>query len=67
MRSICSWFIGSVSGEPSVNASEIQAWRWITPAALQDELTAQPNQFTPWFKMEWQHLLDHHADLLPPA
>jgi isopentenyl-diphosphate delta-isomerase len=44
---------------------EILAWRWISPEALQAEL-AEPSgqQFTPWFKLEWERIWrDHRAEL----
>jgi len=39
--------------------------RWISPEALQAEL-AEPSgeQFTPWFKLEWERIWrDHRAEL----
>ncbi len=32
-----------------VNPAEVQATRWVTLAALQQEMSAQPERFTPWF------------------
>lgn len=31
--------------------AEVDAWRWVEPAALHRELELQPNRFTPWFRL----------------
>ncbi len=43
--------VGIVPSDTGVkpNLEEIHAYRWITPAALQEELAKHPEQFTPWF------------------
>ena len=41
---------------PRINTTEISAWRWIAPEALDRELEETPQVFTPWLKMEWQRL-----------
>ena len=62
---LCSVFVGQFSGDPSVNTTEIQQWRWISQMQLDQELASSPDQFTPWFKLEWQRLIDQHFDRLP--
>jgi isopentenyl-diphosphate delta-isomerase len=44
--------IGEVPASCAIipNPDEVMAYRWITIAALQAELAAQPDQFTPWFE-----------------
>jgi isopentenyl-diphosphate Delta-isomerase len=63
---VCSVFIGRCSGAVKVNRSEILAWRWIAPEALQAELAGSgAERFTPWFIMEWARVWrDHRAALL---
>ena len=63
---VCSVFIGRSSGPVKVNRSEILAWRWIAPEALQAELAGSgAERFTPWFIMEWGRVWrDHRAALL---
>jgi len=63
---VCSVFIGRCTGPVKVNRSEIQAWRWIAPEALQAELAGSgAERFTPWFIMEWGRVWrDHRAALL---
>lgn len=53
---LCSVLIGHYNGEVHPNSSEISDWRWITTAELERELKSQPDQFTPWFKLEWSQL-----------
>lgn len=61
---LCSVYLGRANGEPTVNTTEIEACRWIAPAALTEALTNQPDDFTPWFRMEWLALQTDHADKL---
>jgi isopentenyl-diphosphate Delta-isomerase len=53
---LCWVYIGSTGNEPHVNSTEIQAWRWIYPDALDRELREAPARFTPWLMLEWQRL-----------
>lgn len=62
---LCSVFVGRTSEEPSVNVTEIMDWRWIEPDALDRELAAHPERYTPWLRMEWQRLRSEFADRLP--
>jgi isopentenyl-diphosphate delta-isomerase len=62
---ICSVFIGRCTEPVKVNRSEVLAWRWIAPEALQAELADGADRFTPWFIMEWGRIRrDHRAALL---
>jgi len=65
-QELCSVFIGRCSDPVSANRTEILAWRWITPEALQAELAGPgADKFTPWFVLEWQRIWrDHRATLL---
>jgi isopentenyl-diphosphate delta-isomerase len=63
---LCSVFIGRCTDPVRSNPREISAWRWISPEALQAELTGSgADKFTPWFKLEWARTWrDHRAALL---
>jgi isopentenyl-diphosphate delta-isomerase len=63
---LCSVYIGQTSQQPMINTTEIDEWRWISPADLDAELAASQHRFTPWFKMEWQRLRGEFADRLTP-
>ncbi|MDN5872845.1 MAG: isopentenyl-diphosphate Delta-isomerase [Sinobacteraceae bacterium] len=61
---LCWVFIGHSDTPVQVNPTEIAATRWIAPAALDAEMKAHPERFTPWFKLEWARIkADHRQDL----
>lgn len=62
---LCWVFVGrTVISAMQVNENEIAAWRFISAADLTRELQQNPEQFTPWFKLEWQRLTtDYRAEL----
>jgi isopentenyl-diphosphate Delta-isomerase len=62
---LCSVFVGQVAlSTVQVNENEIAAWRFISAHDLTRELQQNPEQFTPWFKLEWQRLTaDFRAEL----
>ncbi len=59
---LCHVYLGTVSGEVQVNEHEIKATRFVSVADLNNELAAQSQQFTPWFKQEWRNLNEHFGD-----
>jgi len=61
---LCHVFLGRFDGGVKFNTSEISGIRYLPVAAVADELDRVPESFTPWFKMEWQELLEKHADVL---
>ncbi|MBT8079417.1 MAG: isopentenyl-diphosphate Delta-isomerase [Gammaproteobacteria bacterium] len=61
---LCWVFLGRCNDKPVVNRTEIAAIRLISVADLNDDLESRPEIYTPWFKMEWQRLLDQHAETL---
>jgi isopentenyl-diphosphate Delta-isomerase len=58
----CWVYYGRYDGPVDVNANEIEAWRFLDVAALERELGAAPDRFTPWFKMEWVHIKANYLD-----
>jgi isopentenyl-diphosphate Delta-isomerase len=63
---LCSVFIGRSAEPIRANRSEVLAWRWAAPEALQRELSGSgADRFTPWFVLEWGRVWrDHRAALL---
>jgi isopentenyl-diphosphate delta-isomerase len=59
---LCSVYFGRYDGSVDVNVNEIAAWRFVGVEALEAELTAAPETFTPWFKMEWVHIRANYLD-----
>jgi isopentenyl-diphosphate delta-isomerase len=60
---VCSVYVGNSSGPVHPAQSEIRAWRWISAEGLQAELASQAEQFTPWFRLEWDRILRDHVGL----
>ncbi|HET6631384.1 MAG TPA: isopentenyl-diphosphate Delta-isomerase [Rhodanobacteraceae bacterium] len=62
---LCWVYVGTSSAPVEVNRNEVEAWRFVAPADLDDELAATPGIFTPWLKLEWQRLRSDYRDRLP--
>lgn len=57
---LCWVYAGFGAGTPAANAAEIAAWRYVTPEALSAEISADPQRFTPWLKLEWAQITRRH-------
>ncbi|WP_267221154.1 isopentenyl-diphosphate Delta-isomerase [Dyella silvae] len=60
---LCWVYTGRSDAAPVANRNEIAALRYISPDGLDHEIAAHPEQFTPWFKIEWDSLRREHAHL----
>ena len=60
---LCWVYAGRSDVAPVVNANEISAVRYIAPDALDAEIVTKPEQFTPWFKIEWARIRAQHANV----
>ena len=61
---LCHVFIGSFNGDAQANDHEIENIRCVSVADLEAEFEATPEQFTPWFLMEWKALRTDYAEKL---
>jgi isopentenyl-diphosphate delta-isomerase len=52
---------GRYDGEPRPNPAEVDAWRWVDPAALREDVARRPEQYTPWFRTVLERVLAHGA------
>lgn len=59
---LCAVYIGKSNEMVKVNDNEIAEWRYIDPEDLTREVNDHPENFTPWFKMEWTILTKEHMD-----
>jgi isopentenyl-diphosphate delta-isomerase len=59
---VCWVYAGATDAPIRSNGNEIAAWRFVAPAALDREIDAAPERFTPWLKLEWQRLRTDFAD-----
>ena len=62
---LCSVYVGRIDGDPKPNPQEVSDWQWISPPALDEWLETNPQNLTPWFKLEWAALRSgEHAETL---
>ncbi len=57
---LCAVYAGRTDGIPNPNRNEIAAWRWEDPVQVSTELAQAPEQFTPWFQLEWQRICQEY-------
>lgn len=61
---LCWVYVGTSDDVPRVNPTEIAAWRYVAPEALDREMAQAPERLTPWLKLEWQRLRSDFAGRL---
>ena len=62
---LCSVYVGRIDGDPMPNPQEVSDWQWVSPSALDEWLDTNPEDLTPWFKLEWAALRSgEHAETL---
>ena len=61
---LCWVYLGKCGEQVQPNETEIAGTRFVAAEQLEAELEKTPAQFTPWFKMEWQHLRTQHGEQL---
>ena len=42
-------FVGRFNGDPVPSPAEVGAWQWVEAGDLDDDLSARPERYTPWF------------------
>ena len=53
---LCHVYLGRIAGSVQANDHEIDSIRYLSAADLDVEFEREGDQFTPWFRMEWQTL-----------
>lgn len=61
---LCYVYLGTTTSRVHPNEHEIEAVRYLSAEALQQELESDPGRFSPWFRMEWETLLAEHREVL---
>jgi isopentenyl-diphosphate delta-isomerase len=61
---LCWVHLGRLEQEATANDAEIAALRYADAKTLQAEIESNPDDFTPWFKMEWQRLNEEFPERL---
>ncbi|MEM8546520.1 MAG: hydroxymethylglutaryl-CoA reductase, degradative [Pseudomonadota bacterium] len=68
---LCSVYVGKLTSDVAPNSTEVDDWRFVSPAAVDELLRSAPDTLTPWFRMEWERLRRDHGEqlaaLLAPA
>ncbi|HZV93221.1 MAG TPA: isopentenyl-diphosphate Delta-isomerase [Caldimonas sp.] len=62
---LCWVYVGTATAPVRANRNEIEAWRFVSPAALDSEVADHPERFTPWLKLEWRRLREEFGARLP--
>ena len=67
-RELCSVYAGLSDDPVRANDTEVNDCRFLAPDQLDRELVEHPEQFTPWFKLEWPRVKDSWSpDSYPDA
>jgi len=59
---LCSVYIGRSNDQIIVNENEIVEWKYIDIGQMEIEMEEHPENFTPWFKMEWDKIKIEYMD-----
>mgnify|MGYP000379919620 FL=1 len=51
--------LGSYNAEPNINIDEVEAWKWMSPEAVKEDISKNPNAYTAWFKIIFDKFYDH--------
>jgi isopentenyl-diphosphate Delta-isomerase len=54
-------FIGEYNGVPKPNPEEIDDWKWVSPTELKNDLTENPDHYTPWLKPAFDGLVQRNG------
>ncbi len=61
---LCWVYLGRTGDPIEPNWNEIAETRLVTAAELEEELAFRPQEYTPWFVLEWSRLRNEHASML---
>lgn len=61
---LCSVYLGRSDQPPIVNPNEIAEWKYINPEKLDEDMALNPDNYSPWFKMEWHSIRTKYIDRL---
>jgi len=62
---VCHVYYSISDQQLAPNPDEIDAGMFIHYSTLIEQISLDPNKYTPWFKMEWEAILQSHlSDIL---
>ena len=59
-REMCSVLIGKSNSHISSNKNEIDEWKYMDIEKLDENMSVNPDKYTPWFKLEWERIKKYH-------
>ena len=59
-------WLGYFEGEPQLNPDEVMAWKWMSLEAIQEDMTANPDQYTEWFKICFEEVTKRIGEVPVP-
>ncbi|PTX59049.1 isopentenyl-diphosphate delta-isomerase [Kordia periserrulae] len=51
--------IGTFNDEPVINPDEVASWKWMDVQAVKDDIAANPDVYTAWFKIIFEKFYEH--------
>lgn len=48
-------FVGTFNGEPHINRTEVEDWKWVDLAWVREDMLKNPQTYTIWFKLIVNH------------
>jgi isopentenyl-diphosphate delta-isomerase len=53
--------IGTFNESPSINKDEVASWKWMPLEAVKNDIEANPQEYTAWFKIIFDKFYEHLA------
>lgn len=54
--------MGNYDGEPNINPSEVEHWKWMLPVDIKKDIAENPQNYTVWFKIIFERFYDYLID-----
>lgn len=51
--------VGYFQGEPELNPDEVASWKWMSLAAIENDMKENPSIYTEWFKIIFDKYYSH--------
>ncbi|MBT8285396.1 MAG: isopentenyl-diphosphate Delta-isomerase [Flavobacteriaceae bacterium] len=51
--------VGYYEGDPEINPEEVEAWKWMKPDEIRNDIQTSPESYTAWFKIIFERFYDH--------
>lgn len=55
-------FIGTFNGTPTINSSEVEDWKFVSPEWLKNDIRHNPDHYTYWFRLIVEQLTNRTID-----